>query len=320
MQVVDHEQRILSIADTRLRYVTSQGIYFGQPSEVVEYVASNRPLYLSQDSFWLGTITSETEVEPEEGSAATICYIEAVQGAYVEVSADVSYSATTYDFLEISGNVTCAGYCYASEPIGSRYIRPKYLYIYVNGKSVSDPYTINVDETFLIDSFRYDITEDVTRISYRFVFDAISRSHSDPEDELSERFLSITFSEYEFDIVPGEVPVKDIVKDLGTKVDDIFDVLTDNSKQESADSLVSDMNNAVTDMDSIKQEIEQGLEKPAPETIVPDIDVVVDTGDEYHVKYTEILADLLGNTMITNLLLIVSSMVFVSYVLFGKKE
>lgn len=71
-------------------------------------------------------------------------------------------------------------------------------------------------------------------------------------------------------------------------------------------------------MTTLEDEL-NSLVKPDPGTLVPDITDIVDSTDSNHTAYMDVLSGLLGNTMITNMLLIVFSLAFVSYVLFGKK-
>lgn len=169
------------------------------------------------------------------------------------------------------------------------------------------------------------LTEDVSTLGLRFTF--TSSANRTAADSTTDSTFRVGFQSTDNLTVTTVTPADEVYIPILTEIlqairnlpNLIVGAFTLPDKQEQANQFQEDMGGAVSNMDNIKQEIEEGLEKPEPETIVPDIDIIVDTSDEYHVQYSEILSGLLSNAMITNLLLIVASMMFVSYVLFGKK-
>lgn len=261
--------------------------------------------------------------DTDTGSNTGAPYISASSGTYFDILAPVTYSVSDWESISVDGSFGAALYAINAVNAGNRSIQPNSAQIIINDTPVGDILTAS---PFDFSGQTITITEDINYIGIRFTFtsDAVSTGGS-AWNENNAIYVkvsdSVSFIYNERTEEPEYIPIlTEILQAIRNLPELIVGAFTLPDKQEQADQFQEDMSGAVSNMDNIKQEIEEGLEKPEPETIVPDIDIIVDSSDEYHVQYTQILSDLLGNAMITNLLLIVASMTFVSYVLFGKKR
>lgn len=316
--LIDGTPRTINFTTARYGYTSSN---------YTTYSLTQRETNINSNGFlkWAGSSKTGS------GSSA---YLNVLSGSQSTVTATTTYSASEETELSFGGIVKYAVVLYDginsdnSFPPNSSFIisYPDVAELMINGEIVGETVE-GSDGVFTFPDARYPMTDSITSVGVRFRWTSAFSSTSSSYSNSGYRQIYLLYDESELltEVVDIEVPnlLETIVQQLNVVISRLGSIMgfveDDPEKQQQANQFQEDMSGAVSNMDNIKQEIEEGLDKPSPETIVPDIDIIVDTSDEYHVQYSEILADLLGNAMITNLLLIVASMMFVSYVLFGKK-
>lgn len=294
-----------------LKVTFPNSFYWGKENDIF------RGINAAEFPFTSGSIAYPTSFSYSSTGLNTI-YVPAT--SYYDIYSYVDYRIADIGSLLVDGTYTTSVF---SNTINST-VYPNTAQMIINGQLVG-PAVQGSSGVFTFSDVEIFLTEDVSTLGLRFTFTTSASRTATTSTTVStfrvgfqntDNLTVTTVSPADEVYIPILTEILQAIRNLPSL---ITGGLTLPDKQEQADQFQEDMSGAVSNMDSIKQEIEEGLEKPPPETIVPDIDIIVDTSDEYHVQYSEILADLLGNAMITNLLLIVASMMFVSYVLFGKK-
>lgn len=206
------------------------------------------------------------------------------------------------------------------------YFYPDQYAIFVDDEVVSPWFTLSSNQT-LLEGFQFSIPESgISRIGLVFRFsNAVSSKISGLRSATTSTCL-MHFDAYLMDGLylnlietPPYVPIlTDIANLLGVLPQNTYNYFFQGVDPDSGSDFQSSVDQKQDEVDQIEDELNQ-LEKPDPEVIVPDIDTIIDSEDEYHVQYIDLLSGILSNSMITNILLLLMSMCFVSYVLFGKK-
>lgn len=256
-------------------------------------------------------------------------------GSVYRVTAPVSVPYSKTGVVELSGDIGSFMRLYYNGTIAGGTSTPYYLYAYpdymqirVNGNVFGDLIPVKPNSTggFGIDSpLTVSIPESgISSISLDFVYSS-AKSVSvtvDPVTRSGSFQLECAFVDY-LDLVYYEVPeyvplIGQVIDKVAQLPQNIYNFFFQGVDPDSGSDFQSSVDQMQDEVDQLEDELNQ-LEKPEPEELVPDITDIVDQTDEYYVQYMDILAGLLSNSMITNFLLLVVSMAFVSYVLFGKK-
>lgn len=116
---------------------------------------------------------------------------------------------------------------------------------------------------------------------------------------------------------------KDIIVQLEQIVQNIQNIqqeITSSPEQNAqAQEMVEQMQETLDEIRDLVQQIEENTSRPPPEEILPTINPdITNPSDPAAQTALQAVGDLFGNSLITNLLLIVITLAFVRYVLFGK--
>lgn len=247
---------------------------------------------------------------------------------YIEKPYSVEYASDLS--LLLHGSLTSYIYVKGPGSSGTLVKYPDFVQLVVNGSEYSSWMELSAINDYYFEDFPIEIPRSgITSIGFRFKTDGAFSTSLDIDYGGASGFPSVT---YNFGVVFGDAmtieavetpPYMAVIHNIFNAVTNlpanIYNFFFSGVDPSEGEQVKEDMSSKLEEADKVQQEIEEGLEKPAPEEIVPDITVIVDQTDEHYVQYMDILSGLLSNTMITNLLLLVVSMAFVSYVLFGKK-
>lgn len=113
---------------------------------------------------------------------------------------------------------------------------------------------------------------------------------------------------------------------VGNAVQSVKDTLTSSSQQDSVSNEYKEqMQDTLDKIDEANQTIEDNTNRPSADSIVPDVpDIIQDGqiggGDAAATELMDGFGQVLASPLILQQLLLVFSLAFVSYVLFGKKE
>lgn len=204
---------------------------------------------------------------------------------------------------------------------------PSKAQMLVNGEPVGDVFDFNANLGFSLPEDGVSIRTPgvgVESIGVRFYF--TGPSYGTPGTGTSNQAALFGYSindqitVVQSELTQTEIIIQNIYNAVVNLPQNIYNYFFQGVDPSEGESLKEDAASKREESDQLQQEIEEGVEKPPPEEIVPDITVIIDQTDENYVGYMDAISALLSNSMIVNLLLIVVSMAFVSYVLFGKKE
>ena len=235
-------------------------------------------------------------------------------GASISFVGDVQFLLYPTSYSVNDGStITAGGYTYG--------LFPQRMQLLVNGEPVGDVYTSDGQGKFTFD-YSHPLTSYVNQIGYRFYFDtAQQKSYSASDSTLSRHLLMGIFDNAvvsTVDAAPEYVPLfQEVINEVKQVPSTIYNFFFGDSGDEAASGFKSEVDSAVSSVDQVQQEIEEGLDKPEPDTIVPDLEEVVPQED--YTVYTDIFAPVMQSSLFTSMMLVVVSMAFVSYVLFGKK-
>lgn len=118
---------------------------------------------------------------------------------------------------------------------------------------------------------------------------------------------------------PEYLPVLSEIKETITAVPQtIYNFFFGEDGDDVAGGFKSNVDSAVSSVDQVQQEIIEGLQKPEPDTIVPDLDDVISQDDLS--SFTNVFASVLQTgSIIADMMLTVCVLAMLSYVFFGKK-
>lgn len=239
----------------------------------------------------------------EEGS--TLRFAGIVKSDYV----GTWYNATAY----VDYNVV--------ETVGTWVIYPDRMAILVDGDVVTSVESSG-DGTFQFD-YEYPMTKTVSELGYRFYFDTTHELEDANYDVTNIATRGVYFFIDDNALAKYTVPDastvvnKQILEQVKLIPSTIYNFFFGDSGDDAASGFKSDIDSAVSSVDQVQQEIVDGLDKPEPDTIVPDLEDVVPQED--YAVYTDIFAPIMQSSLFSSMMLVVVSMAFVSYVLFGKK-
>lgn len=267
-------------------------------------------------------------------SARRECYLYVEAGSYVDFTAPSVYAYSDGSILNFSGTIRfslAAGWYnstafYSQEIVvgnGGWLVYPQRMAVLVDGEVVTSVSSTDNTGTFTLD-YEYEMDSAVSEVGYRFYFDVTHSQYQnlDIENGINTRGLYyylddnglVTFVEVE-----QYVPLfKEVITEVKQIPSTIYNFFFGDSGDDAASGFKSDVDSAVSSVDQVQQEIEEGLNKPEPDAIVPDIDDVVD--QDAFVSYTNVFASVLqAGSLVADMMIIVCSFAFLSYVLFGKK-
>lgn len=191
----------------------------------------------------------------------------------------------------------------------------------VNGEVVDTSYALDDKGNFEID-YAYEMDSSVTSVGYRFYFDETTSIYESLNIEgIKTRGLYFFLDDdgmVEYVEVEQYVPLfKEVITEVKAIPSTIYNFFFGDSGDDAASGFKSEVDSAVSSVDQVQQEITEGLDKPEPDQIVPDITDIVPEDD--YATYTDIFAPVVQSSLFSSMMMVVVSMAFISYVLFGKK-
>lgn len=267
-------------------------------------------------------------------SARRECYLYVEAGSYVDFSAPSIYAYSDGSVLNFSGTIRfslAAGWYnstefYAQEIVvgnGGWLVYPQRMAILVNGEVVTSVSATDDIGTFTVD-YEYEMDGAVTQVGYRFYFDVTNDQYQNLtiDTGIQSRGLYyyiddnglVTFVEVE-----QYVPLfKEVITHVKQMPATIYNFFFGDDGDDVAEGFKSDVDSAVSSVDQVQQEITEGLQKPEPDTIVPDLDDVISQDDL--TSFTNVFASVLQTgSIIADMMLTVCVLAMLSYVFFGKK-
>lgn len=264
--------------------------------------------------------------------AARLTSFSAESDTYYDIYYTQNYSIENGNILTFYGNAYSELWIYITSAwsVGeeSLLIEPRSMQLLVDGKLIGEKISINNDSLFKLpdDGIQYVVPGvGVSNVGFRFYFDeeetvAKTTAWLSRASVIFGFFLQDNITVVQSELTQTEIIIQNIYNAVVNLPQNIYNYFFQGVDPSEGESLKEDAASKREESDQLQQEIEEGVEKPPPEEIVPDITVIIDQTDENYVGYMDAISALLSNSMIVNLLLIVVSMAFVSYVLFGKKE
>lgn len=200
---------------------------------------------------------------------------------------------------------------------------PERVALLVNGDVVA---SFNASDTlgnFQIE-YEHEMTETVNSIGYRFYYDSqvrVSGSYPNTSGSFTTGGLYFYFDDSAFvTSVESDVYLplfQEVITEVKQIPSTIYNFFFGESGGDDAAGFKSEVDSAVSSVDQVQQEIAEGLDKPEPDEIVPDITDIVPEDD--YATYTDIFAPVVQSSLFSSMMMVVVSMAFISYVLFGKK-
>lgn len=263
-------------------------------------------------------------------SASAYVYGAVSAGAYVDFYSTDIYQSNAGGKLVLSGDVQF--WVWPAEfdindgssvpAVDSQYaLYPQRMAVIVDGEVVSNAVT-GSDGTFSV-SAEIPNDDPVTNVGYRFYFDSNAyQYYQDTDGSTYYRYMKFNiFDNGVVDVVAGEGEYTGLLTEIRETVialpSTIYNFFFGDSGDDAASGFKSEVDSAVSSVDQVQQEITEGLDKPEPEQIVPDITDIVP--EEDYATFTDVFAPVMQNQLMISLMMVVVSMAFISYVLFGKK-
>lgn len=198
---------------------------------------------------------------------------------------------------------------------------PDRCQLLINGELYGEAFEDESLGLFPLD-FSIPRTEVISSVGFRFYFDTEqSHFYSVGSPVTTRAFYAAVV---DGSVLNTEIPAPDLLPTL-TEIKEavlavpstIYNFFFGESGGDDAAGFKSEVDSAVSSVDQVQQEIVDGLDKPEPEQIVPDITDIVP--EEDYATYTDIFAPVVQSSLFSSMMMVVVSMAFISYVLFGKK-
>lgn len=125
--------------------------------------------------------------------------------------------------------------------------------------------------------------------------------------------------------VPDNEATGDVVsglQDINQSIQNIYNEIQSSPEDDQyADELLEQLQGIMDSIDELTQQIEENTNRPPPESLVPSMPpVLVTPPDAPSQDGRTAISDILATSIITNILIMVFSLAFLRYVLFGKSK
>ena len=269
---------------------------------------------------WLSTTLS---------SATTYIYGKVLSGGYIDFYSDDVYQALDGGTLTVDGSVRfwLKPVCYSVNDGSSvlpydeeNSVFPDKISVIANGQ-VFDTFNSSGSGTFDV-NVSIDMADPITCLGFRFYFDSNTYAYYQDSNTVGKNMLfniydetSVLIDEPADETVPL---IKEVIEHVKVLPATIYNFFFGEDGEDVADGFKSEVDDVTDEADRLQQEIEEGLAKPEPDTLVPDMDSVVD--QDQFVAYTGVFGSILqSGSIIADMMFIVCALAMGSYVLFGKK-
>ena len=275
-------------------------------------------------------------------------YLYIPASTYVDVYANIAFSANEYESLFFTGGGTY--YLYTIFATSSTCAYPSTAQILVNGSPVGEAVSVSSSGAFMFPDLEVALTADVTTVGVRFTYSSAqtktyTNTGSTGGRNLNQYFadnISITpivkesldYTPYLERLIAWQQSIysnisvsnswlSQILDSLGNlaslseMVSGIQTIITPTEEDQSAvDEFDEQIQNQISEADKIQDAMES-LDTPPPAEIVPDVSTIV-TPEDTEV-YSSAIGGLFENSTIVSMIMISLMVCLVSYVLFGKK-
>lgn len=291
------------------------------------------------DYNWNYKVNSGYENEFTYASGATWYMLYDQVGNFADAYPDVSVpSGTTYEiisFVEYPAGTTLdfTGTVLSSMGLGAgrtapwKELIPDTVSILVNGQPIGNPQPF-LNGNFDVSGITFTSEEDIVSIGYRFTY----------SQQKGESYLEVNWGNYGYapyfklvdsvtvtptlpviddPYIPILTEIKEGIESIANAIGNLF--IPNPGQLEDSNDFLDDMTSATDQIIQDVEEIEENTNRPSASTIVPDITVIVDQTDVDYTGYMGGITALLTSNIVLNILMLVFSLAFCSYVLFGKK-
>lgn len=307
---------------TRLFIMNSGTVYYGLTSKGANITAGYEQGFtyvVGSTSYDIATLTYPVTTGTLANSVTA--------GTSFDILSEISLPESDYQSITFNGSIDVGLLGNKSLSYANYRMYPTSAQIIINDTVVSETVS-RVNNEFTFDNVTVDITEDVYAIGYRFTYDnaqsytlanSFSISHSDLVLYIDDSTSAVLTEKEETPVyIPILTEIKDFLSDIYGAIVGLF--TPDSGVIEDSNQFVDDMTIVTDKIKEDVSEIEENTNRPPPEDLVPDITVIVDQSDENYISYMDGMSSLLASSTITNILLLMFSLAFCGYVLFGKKE
>lgn len=246
-------------------------------------------------------------------------------GTTYEIVSYVDYPAGTT--IEFTGTVLSSMGLGVGSIAPSKELIPDTVSIIVNGQAIGTPQPY-LNGTFDVSGISYTSENDILSIGYRFTY--VSQKNDSfwevnwgyygysPYVKLVDSVtVTTTAPVIEDPYIPILSEILDGIESIANAIGNLF--TPDSGQVEDSNDFLDDMTSVTDQIIQDVEEIEENTNRPSASTIVPDITVIVDQTDVDYTGYMGGITALLTSNIVLNILMLVFSLAFCSYVLFGKK-
>lgn len=246
---------------------------------------------------------------------------------YVDFYSDDVYAASPEGSIDISGKVRFwvnpADFIVndGSDSSATNAMYPTRVAIVSSGDVISEWFSLDSNGQAELD-VSLSMADPIVNLGFRFYYETYRVVNYSVSPSTYNRYLKFTIID-ETSVVVNEPPeayvplIQEVIEQVKLVPSTIYNFFFGDDGDDAASGFKSEVDSAVSSVDQVQQEIEEGLDKPEPEQIVPDITDIVPEDD--YTAFTDVFAPVMQNQMMISMMMVVLSLAFVSYVLFGKK-